>query len=102
MTVPRIDDHHKKEGKFRISLDSQTTGSKMYKTPKMTINGVSTTLKLRDIVGFGAMYVSSYYSDMINGEQVEVMGLHFASLWRMCAYLRTHVLICPTHVLICP
>jgi hypothetical protein len=55
MTVPRIDDHHKKGGKFRISLDSQTTEGKLYKTPKMTINGVSTTLKLRDTVGFGAM-----------------------------------------------
>ena len=53
--MPRIDDHHKKRGKFRISLDSQTTEGKLYRSQKMTINGVSTTLKLRDTVGFGAI-----------------------------------------------
>jgi len=53
--VPRIDDLHNNGGSFRISLDSQTTEGKVYRSKKMSINGVSTTLKLRDTVGFGAM-----------------------------------------------
>ena len=39
---------------FRTSLDSQTTESKMYSTPKIKIDGTSVSLKLRDTVGFGA------------------------------------------------
>ncbi len=53
--MSRIDDHHKKGGKFRISLDSQTIEGKVYTSQKMTINRSSTTLKLRDTVGFGVM-----------------------------------------------
>ena len=53
--MPRIDDHHKKGGKFGVSLDSQTKEGCVYRSKKMSINGVSTTLKLRDTVGFGAM-----------------------------------------------
>ncbi len=53
--MPRIDDVHNKDGRFGIDLDSQKTEVKVYRSKKMSINGVSTTLKLRDTVGFGAM-----------------------------------------------
>ncbi len=55
MTETRLDDLHKKGGKFGVSLDSQTKEGCVYRSKKMSINGVSTTLKLRDTVGFGAM-----------------------------------------------
>ena len=53
--MPLLDDLQNKGGAFGVSLFSKTKEGGVYKSPKMTINGVSTTLKLRDTVGFGAM-----------------------------------------------
>jgi hypothetical protein len=55
MTTPELDDLQTTGGAFGISLFSKTQEGGVYKSPKMTINGISTTLKLRDTVGFGAM-----------------------------------------------
>jgi hypothetical protein len=55
MTTPDLDDLQTTGGAFGIGPLSNTTEGIVYKSPIMTINGISTTLKLRDTVGFGAM-----------------------------------------------
>lgn len=53
MTHRKLSDHSK-GAEHRNSIGSQTTESKLYKTAKIKIDGVSVSLKLRDTVGFGA------------------------------------------------
>ena len=55
MTTHKINDMGHGTNMHRTSLSSQTTESKLYKTPKITMpDGVEVSLKLRDTVGFGA------------------------------------------------
>eukprot|EP00960_Hanusia_phi_P035545 751779-Hanusia_phi.AAC.1 len=48
-----------KGGQFRLSLDSVTEESRVYKTPKIKFGDVSVTLKFRDTIGFGAKDMES-------------------------------------------
>ncbi len=48
-----------KGGKFRVSIDSVTTESKIYKTGRINLGDSSVTLKFRDTVGFGAKDMES-------------------------------------------
>ena len=54
MTNPKIGDMSKDGKPFGTSTASQTTCGKVYKSPKMKIDGVSVSIKLRDTAGFGA------------------------------------------------
>ncbi len=46
-------------GQFRISVDSVTQESKVYKTGRIKMHDTSVTLKFRDTVGFGAKDMAS-------------------------------------------
>ena len=53
MTSKRVADMAQ-GGHFGTSLDSQTTESKVYKSPTIKMDGLSVSVKLMDTVGFGA------------------------------------------------
>ena len=67
-----VHDHCCGANKHATSLSSQTTESKLYTTPKIKINGVWVSLKLRDTVGFGAKDMET--KNILKETFLEVVG----------------------------
>ena len=72
MTMASVHDHCRGANKHATSLKSQTTESKLYSTPKIKIDGVWVSLKLRDTVGFGAKDMET--KNILKDTFLEVVG----------------------------
>ena len=72
MTMVDINKMGRGANKHATSLKSQTTESKLYSTPKIKIDDVWVSLKLRDTVGFGAKDMET--KNILKDTFLEVVG----------------------------
>jgi hypothetical protein len=72
MTMDDINKMGRGANKHATSLKSQTTESKLYSTPKIKIDDVWVSLKLRDTVGFGAKDMET--KNILKDTFLEVVG----------------------------
>jgi len=72
MTMVDINKMGRGANKHATSLKSQTTESKLYSTPKIKIDDVWVSLKLRDTVGFGAKDMET--KNILKETFLEVVG----------------------------